>query len=405
MLRLWIFVALLVPSVSIAQVTGTFSVEKSVFAPGEPVFLNLTLSNQGTEPEEAVTSDPYSFCSGYKIQISRQGSPHIACSQGYGGSCMSGAITLAPHGSHTERILLNYPNNSQGDLNPPVSLPGDYTVDALRSIGYAPLSPNSHLFESPSHTEVHQVFDVHVDGTLEVSPSVYAPFVQQLASKDDQVRRDAARTLATLAPPALEPLLLTFATSKDYVLKQFAPLALANLSTKASLSALAEMLAHSEAGTYESMSAAEYLGKTHDPKWLPTLLDVADRNGAMYLPYAAQSGGETAIPALVARLTDTKPGIQSSAIFALGDTGSRAAIPLLISLLKTSVSSNGEISMEEAASANAALQQLTHRYVQQSLPESWVDLARQRWQQWWLTTGQDAKTYRPGECVADTQLP
>ncbi len=404
MLRLSTFVALLVSSTCAAQVTGTFSVDKSVFAPGEPVFLSLTLSNQGTEPEEVITSDPYSFCSGYQIQISRQGSPHVACSQSYGGSCMSGAITLAPHGAHTERILLNYPNNSQGDLNPAVKLPGDYTVDALRSIGYAPRIPNSHLFDRPNHTEVHQVFDIHVDGTLQVSPSVYAPFVQQLSSKEDQVRRDAARVLATLAPPALEPLLLSFAASKDDTLKQFAPLALANLSTEASLSALANMLAHSEPGTYESMSAAEYLGMTHDPKWLPALLEAADRDGSWYLSYAAQSGGESAIPAFVARLNSTKPGVRSNAISALGSTGSRAAVPLLISLLKNSPI-DGEGSSDDAAAANAALQQLTHHYVQQSLPESWVDLARQRWQQWWLTTGQDAKTYKPGDCVPDTQLP
>ena len=405
MLRGWIFVALVVPSACNAQVTGTFSLDKSVFAPGEPVFLNLTLSNQGKEPEEVITSDPYSFCSGYKIQISRQGSPHVACSHGYGGSCMSGAIALAPHGSHTERILLNYPNNSRGDLDPPVSLPGEYTVDALRAIGHAPLIPNSHLFTSPNHAEVHQVFDLHIDGTLEADPSVYAPFVQQLTSRDDQVRREAARTLATLAPPALEALLLTFATSNDSALKQFAPLALANLATKTSLSTLAEMLIRTDPGTYESMSAAEYLGRTHDPRWLPVLLAVADQHGAMYLPYAAESGGEAAIPALVARLNTTTPGTRSTAIFALGNTGSRRAIPLLISLLKTSVSPEGESSIDEASGANAALQQLTHHFVQQGLPESWVEPARQRWQQWWLTSGQDAKAYRPGECVPDTELP
>lgn len=124
MLRLAIFVAWMVPSLCVAQVTGAFSIDKSTFAPGEPVFLNLTLSNQGAEPEDVLTSDPYSFCSGYQIKISRQGSPHIACSQGYGGSCLSGAVTLAPHGSHTEHILLNYQNTSRGDLNPPVKLPG-----------------------------------------------------------------------------------------------------------------------------------------------------------------------------------------------------------------------------------------------------------------------------------------
>lgn len=404
MLRLSLLVAFVTTPLCTAQVTGTFSIDKPVFAPGEPVFLNLTLSNQGAEPEEVITSDPYSFCSGYQIQISRQGSPHVACSQGYGGSCVSGAITLGPHGSRTERILLNYPNNSRGDLNPPVKLPGYYTVDALRSIGYALRGPNSHLFDSPNRTEVHQTFDVHVDGTLEVSPSVYAPFVQQLASKDDQVRREAARVLATLAPPALEPMLLSFATSKDDTLKQFAPLALANLSTEASLSALANMLAHSEPGTNQSLSAAEYLGKTHDPKWLPALLEAADRDGSWYLSYAAQSGGESAIPALVARLNSTKPGVRSNVISALGSTGSRAAVPLLISLLKNSTS-NGGSSADDAAAANAALQQLTHHYVQARLSEDWVDLARQRWQQWWLATGQGAKTYKLDECIPDTELP
>ena len=59
---------------------------------------------------------------------------------------------------------------------------------------------------------------------------------------------------------AVQPALrvrLPEAVSKDDTLRQFAPLALANLSTEASLSALANLLAHSVPGTYESMSAAE----------------------------------------------------------------------------------------------------------------------------------------------------
>jgi HEAT repeats len=405
MLRQWIFLVLMTPFGCAAQVTGIFSVDKSVFAPGEPVFLNLTLSNQGEESQEVVTTDPYSFCSGYRIQISHQGSPHVNCNQGYVGSCMSGVTTLAPHSSMTERILLNYPNDSQGDLNPPVNLAGDYTVDAVRTIGFAPLSPDSNVLENPDHTEIHQVFDLRIDAGRKADPSTYGPFVQQLASTDDEVRRDAARTLATLAPPALEPLLLTFATSKDNVLKQFAPLALANLSSEASLSALAGMLISTEPGTYEFMSAAEYLGRTHDPKWLPALLEVADQHGPMYLSYAAQSGGETAIPALLARMKSIGSDDRGNVIYALGSTGSRTAIPLLIDLLKRSIPPNDQISLNDAANANAALQQLTHRYVERSQTGAWVDTVRQHWQRWWLTSGRDAKTYLPGECVPDIELP
>ena len=405
MRRLCICVALLLSPLCAAQVTGTFSLDNSVFAVGDPVFLNLTISNEGDEPEQIVTADPYSFCSGYKIKISRNGSPRISCSQNWGGSCASGGITVGPHARRTERILLNYPDNSRGDMNPPIRLPGAYTVDAVRTISYGPPGVISNVFENPETTEVHQVFDIDVDGTRHVDSSKYAAFINQLASPDEQIRREAARTLATLAPPSLEPLLLTFATSKDYVLQESAPLALSNLASNASLAALAEMLTRTQPGTYESMSSAEYLGRTHDPKWFPVLLAFADRHAPIYLPYAAQSGGEAAIPALLARLRSTEPGVRTSAIYALGSTGSRAAVPVLISLLNVAIPSSENSSSDDAVTANAALEQLTHEYIDRSSPGPWVEQARQRWQQWWRAAGQNAKTYLPGECVADTELP
>jgi len=164
--RLWLLLALLAPSPCPAQVTGTFSLEKSTFAPGEPVFLTLTLHNSGKEPEVVIAADPYSFCSGYKIHITRDSTPKPACFQGYGGSCLSGVVSLAPRASHTERLLLNYRNNSQGDLSDPVSIPGDYTVDATREIDYAPPGENSRVYAAPDHSEAHQVFHLRVDDAL-----------------------------------------------------------------------------------------------------------------------------------------------------------------------------------------------------------------------------------------------
>lgn len=402
---LWFFPALLASSFCPAQVTGTFSLEKSTFAPGEPAFLSFTLHNTGSETEEVSTADPYSFCSGYKLHISRDGAADPACFQGYGGSCLSGVLSLAPHASHTERILLNYRNNSRGDLSAPVRLPGDYTVDASREIAYAPPGRNSRVYTAPDHSEAHQVLHVRVDDALELSPTVYAPYIQQINSKDDQVRREAARTLATLAPPALEPLLLTFAISKDYVLKQFAPLALANLSTKASLSALAGMLLHTDPGTYEYMTAAENLGKTHEPSWFPVLLEVADQHGAMYLSYAAESGGDAAIPALLTRLQTPDPNIRTAVINALGHTGSRTAVPVLIGLLGSEANMKEEDGRNAAISANVALMQLTHVYAEQGSNGDLIPSWHNRWQHWWLTLGPTATIYKPGQCVANTRLP
>ncbi|HEY6412312.1 MAG TPA: HEAT repeat domain-containing protein [Edaphobacter sp.] len=399
----WLLVALLAPSLCRAQVTGTFALEKTTFAPGEPVFLSLTLHNAGKEPKEVMAADPYTFCSGYKIHITRDANPQPACFQGYGGSCMSGVLSLAPGASHTERLLLNYRNTSQGEFGDPVDIAGDYTVDSSREIAYAAADKYSTIFATPDHSEAHQVFHLRVDDALELSPAVYAPYVQQLNSGDEQIRREAARTLATFAPPALEPLLLTFATSKDYVLKQFAPLALANLSTKASLAALAHMLLDTNPGTYEFMKAAEYLGKTHDPAWFPLLLEVADQHGAMYLFYAAESGGDTAIPALLARLHTSDANTRSAAINALGNTGSRAVVPLLISLLDPQA--KDEDGRNNSISAMVALRKLTHVYAEQDPDGTSIPNLRNRWQSWWLNFGPTVTIYKPDACVADTKLP
>lgn len=404
MRRLLLFVALMAPSLCPAQVTGNFSLEKSTFAVGEPVFLSFTLHNEGEEMEEVSSADPYSFCSGYTIHITRDAARQPACSQGFAGSCLTGAISIAPGASHTERLLLNYRNDSKGDLGAPVRVPGDYTVDASREIGYATPGDSS-VFITPNRSETHQVFHLRVDDALELSPTVYDPYVQQLTTKDDHLRLEAARTLATIAPPALEPLLLTFATSKDPGLREFAPLALANLATKASLAALAQMLLNSTPGTYEFMTAADDLGKTHDPAWFPLLMEIADQHGDMYLSYAAESGGDAAIPAMLARLHSPDSNTRGTAIYALGQTGSRAAVPLLISLIGTEASQRDAAGINLSLSANQALRQLTHVNAEEGLDDTLVPSWRRRWQRWWLAAGASAPIYRPGDCVSATPLP
>ena len=394
-----VFVGLLMPPFGRAQVTGTFSLEKVAFAPGEPVFLTLTLRNEGKDVAEVQTAgDPFSFCSGYTIHISGDAAPEPACFEGAGGSCMSGAISLAPGASRSERLLLNYKSNALGDLRAPVGVPGDYTVEASRKIAYAPVA-GSRIYTAPDRGEVRQTFHLRVDPALELSPTIYAPYMQQLDSKEDTVRREAARTLATLAPAALEPLLLTFATSKDPALQEFAPLALANLGTKASLAALAQMFRDSQPGTYESWMAAEKLGQTHDPAWLPLLLEVADQHGGMYLANAAESGGDVAIPALLARLHSQDPGVRDAAIYAFGSTGSRVAVPVLISLL------GGQGDRNTAIYANLALMRLTHFYAEQGVDGDAIPSWQGRWQRWWLASGASATIYKPGACAEDVKLP
>ena len=386
-------------SLSAAQVTGVFSLDKPVYAVGEPVFLNLTLTNQGSTARDVERADPFTFCSGYIIKIERQGTPHAACSEGFAGSCMSGAQRLEPHASHTERILLNYPNRSHGERDAPVKLAGDYTVDALRNINF--FIPAG---SAVPPDQVHQVLTLRVDDTLPLDPGTYAPYIQDLASKDWNTRRDAARVLAALAPPALEPLLLTFATAAE-PLKQFAPLALANLGTKTSMAALAEVLTPDQPGTYVSMTAAGYLGETHDPQWMPALLAIADHEAPWYLGYAAQSGGDAAIVPLLMRMHSADANTRSQAISALRDTGSRAAVPVLLSLLLAPVDQTGDDVKLRAQNISTTLQLLTHRTLDWRTDNLSPQQIHQRWQQWWFAAGRDAPIYKPGDCAEYEPLP
>lgn len=405
MRSLWLLAALLTSASCKAQVSGTFSLDKATFAPGEPVLLSFTLTNTGDQPEEVATADPYAFCSGFRIHTVRQGSPNPACFQGYAGSCLGGVLLLAPGASHTESLLLNYANHALGDMSPPVGHPGSYTVDAIRDISFAPPDKHSRIFSAPDQREVHQVLTLRVDETLKVSSSLYDPYVEQLRSKDFRVRQEAARTLATLAPRSLEPLLLSFATSSDPGIRQFAPLALATLGTEAGLSTLAQMLLHTEPGTYEYMMATQYLGETHDPAWFPLLLKVADQQGPMYLRYAADSGGSAAISALLARLNMADDSVRFAVADALGSTASRAAIPPLIALLGPAAQSREASTQSLAVNAGLALTRLTHVSAEQGLNGSEIPSWQGRWQRWWTNSGSTAPIYPSGECAEETKLP
>ena len=57
---------------AVAQLSGEFYLEKTTFAPGEPVFLYFKLSNNGPDAVEVVEPDPEQpFCSGISITVSK----------------------------------------------------------------------------------------------------------------------------------------------------------------------------------------------------------------------------------------------------------------------------------------------------------------------------------------------
>lgn len=131
-----------------------------------------------------------------------------------------------------------------------------------------------------------------------VAPDAFQPWVNQLTSIDREKRIEAARTLASVAPPSLEEMLLGFADNPEF--RRYAPLAFHRLNTRRSIEAMAHLMEGPVSS--EQIEAANYLAETNDQSWYPLLRDAAEKNARIssYPVYAAELGGEKMLPVLVA---------------------------------------------------------------------------------------------------------
>lgn len=375
------------PVSATAQISGEFYLEKSTYAPGEPIFLYFKVVNEGTEAENILSADPYSFCSGYQIKVSSSDS-HPASSCGVGGtmgSCISSSLLLSPGKSHIERILLNFDHA--------VSASEEYSVEAVRSLPYASsdvdyFSPA--VIKDPLKVRTTLYFSVD-ENAAPAGPDVFQPFVNQLRSTDPAKRIEAARTLASLAPPFLEDTLLAFADNPEF--RRFAPLAFNRLNTPRSMAAMAELLKTAGVGTAESLESAKYLAESNDQQWFPLLREIAEKNARIdnYLDDAAELGADQMLPTLIALTGSSDRKFTAiNAVAAMGSTGSRAAVPILLDFLK-----NPDADISESAAY--ALRLLTHRTVGDDSLEN-PQSEYFKWANWWTNEGEMAPIYKATDC-------
>lgn len=360
------------------QLSGRLYLDKESYTPGEPVFLRFEVKNEGQTAQSIILADPYSSCYGYSVNVSGDPGAQFSCA-GYGMavSCLSSSKPLAPSEKYSDHILLNY--------NHQIKTPGEYDVDASRS-----LTDGTDFTFPILEVKVHLHF--RIEQTGETSSVELQPWVNQLHSKDILKKLEAARVLASLAPASLEDVLLGFADDRD--LRQWAPLALSRLHTERALAALEQLVRTGKPGSSEHLQSAEFLAQTRDIKWFPLLAEVAREKGqiANYVSYAAQAGGEKALPLLLELLqSPDKEFTQLNAAMAIGDTGSLDAVPILLNLLKNP---NSDLSERAVYS----LRQLTHRTYEGG--DGTVSARDQfpAWLQWWNREGSSARIYKAGEC-------
>jgi len=364
-----------------AQLTGEYYLEKTTFAGGEPVFLYYRVSNKGQSTVQIPASDPEQpFCSGNLISVSRDPLPPSSCPFFEGSGCAFDGqprrLPLMPGESHVDRYLLNF-------FAYEINAPGNYLVTA-RQVG-TPDKPTLLRFR--------------VDGKAALLPAVaFQPWVDELRSPDQDQRLEAARVLASIAPPAFEETLLGFAENPEF--RRYAPLAFHRLNSPHSVKALAHLLTKTEVGSYEHLHSADYLAESGDPQWFPLLLEVAQKHAGIvdYVDDAAELGGDKVVPSLISLMDSPENEFtRVNAVSAMGDTGSRAAVSILLDLLKSSDS-------DIAERALSGLQELTHRKATDDPNESPQSQYR-KWSQWWARDGISASIYKPSECINLTPLP
>jgi hypothetical protein len=367
-----------------AQVTGEFYLEKATLARGEPVFLYFKISNQG--PDTIQVLAPYlgqPACSGVIINVAGSSAPPSSCPDLKTNSCtingpMGQAIPLPPGQPHVDRFLLNFGYE--------IDNPDDYRVTATH-VGFPILT----------FGDVHAELSFRVDGDASPYPAgKLQEWVDQLKSPDQGKRLEAALTLASVAPVALQSTLLGFADHAEF--RFFAPLAFHRLNTPESLQAMADLVKTAGPGTWEQMESARYLAETGDLRWLPLLLDAAEKNAGIsqYVAYAAELGGDRTLTELVALAKI--PEYRMQALMAMGSTGSGQAIPILLDYLKSPDAATRE-------RAVYGLRLLTHRSAGPDAANQDPQAAFRAWSEWWQRESATAPVYKDSECGLAEPLP
>ena len=373
-----------------AQLEGRLFLDKDKYVAGEPVYLHFDLTNKGTEPMQVAVGNSYSFCGGYRIEVSSDPSADFSsCALGPGASCVVGGWTIAPGETLHDNVLLNYEHD--------LSKSTIYDISATRTLNYGPAGAGSLTNQTKGvQVKVEAQFRIRVeDGTDDSLVLIFQPYLSDLNSKDEERQREGARVIGSLAPPFLEETILSMADSP--VTRPFAIIGLKHLNTGRSREALASIVQNTAGYSSEKEQAIKYLSEMGDKKYFPLLLDEAKKHepnqARDYVLAAAQLGGEDAMPYVGSLLGSPDPFSRGNGVMALPQTGSRRAVPVLIDLLRSADVDLGRL-------ASIGLIHLTHRSPLESgrwysdTPSSeYPD-----WFRWWVLRGESASTYGPSQC-------
>ena len=289
---------------------------------------------------------------------------------------MSAPIELKPGEKVLQRYLLpdGLEPNSAGDF--------DYRVE--RGVTFD-ARDGSHKVQKVSGT--FTVHEVESDGARLRADD--ASLVAELESPDPQQRWLAATAITQHPQGFLESVILRLSRRPETINASIT--GLQKLGSDEAKRRLAEL---TDSGYEEStrQPATTALAELGDKSYCDVMLQVMSLRQGYSSDIAARGAGllcgERAIPQLVALSSSPSMFPAYEVAYALGNTGSRNAVPALIELLHT-------VDGEQLRAIQEALYTLTHR--RSSSGKSGAD-EYQEWTNWWAFEGKTAQIFDPSEC-------
>jgi HEAT repeat protein len=273
--------------------------------------------------------------------------------------------------------------------------PGVYPIRAWHKVDFR---ADAASLQTLASQEVTTEFELgFIEGSEEELASAYAPILRDVKIADP-IRSSLARSAVVQNPPQLlEDVILAMADDPHTV--DAAISGLQRLATRRAKAKLAEL---SGAGKPEAVRqmAITALGGLGDPTYCSLMRDIAQESREysrfIALRAAGYLCGERALPLVTSQLASADQSPRYEAAYALGNSHSRKAVPLLIPLLLDPDS-------DVRRAARESLAALTHRRSKNDgrpAQEIYRD-----WTNWWASHRASAPIYGIDECKEPEPLP
>ena len=419
MKRLVILLLVLVPN-SVGQVAVKVTTNKAAYLVGEPIFVVVEVKNTGTDQ----VGYSYGCDGGINLTVEATETKRMpnlwGCSVGYGrgGSCggLSGGYpTLDPGRSTTFQYLLRDYRLGAGKYLLHAKGKADVSW-ALGNRSNFVVGPPPPPPPPPKHKPGDRVpgedFDLTLPltvtaGSAEELRQAYAPYIAA-ANEAGPEWYQARKAIVEMAPEFLEKTIAGFA-SGNRPTPDLAIQGLGQIETPESRADLIKLYDGSTDLNLRRQIVAAIAGiatpeqATFFKELLPGRSTAIDDEIRVWAALGlGHAGGDVAARALAGGLSSPSPQVRQAVATALGNSRSRAAVPLLIRMYRDS--DNHEDTMV-AGEVCWALQELTHYGFCDGLGKK-ASIQQARWRRWWRIHGSNTQLYGKEECPkGDTQLP